>query len=94
MSEFLNGSVEASSDSMDTALSALTGAEEGGEGGGEGGSSYLRLIDEAAIVHTAHVLHQEVQGGSRLPCDVQSDHVTSLQDSLGHLWGQSPVGIS
>ena len=58
------------------------------------GWSYLEIIDVSAIVHTPHVLHQKVQSGSGLPCYVQSDHITSLQDSLGHLWGRSPVGIN
>ena len=60
----------------------------------QGGWAYLKIVDRRAIVHTPHILHQEVQGGSSFPCYVQGEHRFSFKDSLGDLWVQYQVRIN
>lgn len=58
------------------------------------GLSYLKVVDARAIVHTSHVLHQQVEPGSSLALDVQSHHAVALQHSLGDLWIQGQVRLN
>ena len=60
----------------------------------QGGWAYLKIVDRRAIVHTPHILHQEVQGGSSFPCYVQGEHRFSFKDSLGDLWVQYQMRIN